>query len=171
MVADHRNGILSDHGELWAVASGFGWAAGSVATKYYQRRYNLDRLDFLSWQLLVGVLPLTPLPWLLGIAPAQWSIVYAALLGWTAIVCIAIGFLLWIDVLRVLSAGTASLNMFAIPVIALVSSMLVFDERRERVGGDRVHRGGPGDSDRAGDHRFAGKRDSPQVTPTPLDGG
>jgi drug/metabolite transporter (DMT)-like permease len=32
-------------------------------------------------------------------------------------------------VLTWLPAGTASLNMFAIPVIALVSSMLVFGER------------------------------------------
>jgi hypothetical protein len=38
-------------------------------------------------------------------------------------------FLLWITILRFLPAGTASLNMFAIPVIALVSSMLVFGER------------------------------------------
>jgi len=29
----------------------------------------------------------------------------------------------------VLPAGTASLNMFAIPVIAIVSSMLIFGER------------------------------------------
>ena len=41
----------------------------------------------------------------------------------------ALGFLLWIAVLRWLPAGTASLNMFAIPVIALVSSMPVFGER------------------------------------------
>jgi drug/metabolite transporter (DMT)-like permease len=41
----------------------------------------------------------------------------------------ALGFLLWIAILRYLPAGTASLNMFAIPVIALVLSMLVFGER------------------------------------------
>jgi len=31
--------------------------------------------------------------------------------------------------LRILPAGTATLNMFAIPVIALLGSMAVFDER------------------------------------------
>ena len=41
----------------------------------------------------------------------------------------ALGFLLWIAVLRFLPAGTASLNMLAIPVIALLSSMLIFGER------------------------------------------
>ena len=39
------------------------------------------------------------------------------------------GFLAWMEVLRWLPAGTASLNMFAIPVIALLSSMAVFGER------------------------------------------
>jgi drug/metabolite transporter (DMT)-like permease len=33
------------------------------------------------------------------------------------------------EILRWLPAGTASLNMFAIPVIALVSSMALFGER------------------------------------------
>ena len=41
----------------------------------------------------------------------------------------AVGFLAWIEILRWLPAGTASLNMFAIPVIALLSSMVVFGER------------------------------------------
>jgi drug/metabolite transporter (DMT)-like permease len=115
--------------KLWAVVSGFGWAAGTVATKYYQRRYKLDMLNFLSWQMLVGVLPLTPLPWLLGLAPARWDAEYVGLLAWTVVVSTALGFMLWIDILRHLSAGTASLNMFAIPVIALVASMIVFGER------------------------------------------
>lgn len=115
--------------KLWAVLSGFGWAAGTVATKYYQRRYRLDMLNFLAWQMFVGVLPLTPLPWLFGLAPARWDAAYVGLLAWTAVVSTALGFMLWIQVLRHLPAGTASLNMFAIPVIALAASMVFFGER------------------------------------------
>ena len=115
--------------KLWAVLSGFGWAAGTVATKYLQRRYRLDMLNFLAWQMLVGVLPLTPLPWLLGLAPARWDAAYVGLLASTAVVSTALGFLLWIEILRHLPAGTASLNMLAIPVIALASSMIAFGER------------------------------------------
>ena len=115
--------------KLWAVLSGLGWAAGSVATKYYQRRYRLDTLSFLGWQMLVGVLPLTPLPWLMGLPSAQWDAAFAVTLVWTASVSTAVGFLMWNAILRILPAGTASLNTFAIPVIALVSSMIVFGER------------------------------------------
>jgi drug/metabolite transporter (DMT)-like permease len=115
--------------KLWAVLSGFGWAAGTVATKYFQRSRAFDPLNFIAWQMLVGVLPLTLLPFVLDLPATRWSVVYALLLIHVGILSTALGFLLWIAVLRYLPAGTASLNMFAIPVIALVSSMLVFGER------------------------------------------
>lgn len=115
--------------KLWAVLSGLGWGAGSVATKYYQRRYRLDAISFLGWQMLVGVLPLTPLPWLIDVAPTQWSGAFVGTLIVTATISTALGFIMWNAILRVLPAGTATLNTFAIPVIALVSSMLVFGER------------------------------------------
>ncbi|MGH8801992.1 MAG: EamA family transporter, partial [Casimicrobiaceae bacterium] len=35
----------------------------------------------------------------------------------------------WMEILRWLPAGNASLNIFAIPVIALVASMVIFGER------------------------------------------
>ena len=79
--------------------------------------------------MLVGVLPLTVLPFAMTLPATRWSVAYAALLVWTGAVSTATGFLLWIAVLRFLPAGTASLNMFAIPVIALLSSMALFDER------------------------------------------
>ena len=114
---------------LWAVLSGFGWAAGTVATKYYQKRQRLDMLNFMAWQMAVGVLPLTLLPLFIDCAPTQWSVTQALLLVHVGAVSTAVGFLLWIAILRILPAGTASLNMFAIPVIALISSMAVFGER------------------------------------------
>jgi drug/metabolite transporter (DMT)-like permease len=118
--------------KLWAVASGFGWAAGTVLTKYYQRDGTLDMPNFMAWQMLAGVLPLTLLP-LVGDFPAtRWSAVQVLLLFHVGVVSTAFGFLLWLVVLRWLPAGTASLNIFAIPVIALVSSMAVFGERLTR---------------------------------------
>jgi drug/metabolite transporter (DMT)-like permease len=118
--------------KLWALLSGFGWAAGTVATKYFQRDRDLDMPNFFAWQMLAGVLPLTLLP-LFGEFPAtNWSATQVLLLLHVGVVSTALGFLLWLVVLRWLPAGTASLNMFAIPVIALISSMLVFDERLTR---------------------------------------
>jgi len=114
---------------LWAVLSGFGWGAGTVATKYFQQRRRLDMLNFTAWQVLLGVLPLTLLVAVLELPSSRWSPAQVALTFYVGAVSTAFGFVLWIAILRVLPAGTASLNMFAIPVIALVSSALVFGER------------------------------------------
>jgi drug/metabolite transporter (DMT)-like permease len=115
--------------KMWAVLSGFGWAAGTVAMKHFQRARRLDMLSFIAWQMLIGILPLCLLPLALPLPDAQWSATYVLLLLWTGALATACGFLLWMAVLRFLTAGTASLNMLAIPVIALLSSMLLFDER------------------------------------------
>lgn len=115
--------------KLWAVLSGFGWAAGTIATKYFQRDKHLDMLNFIGWQMIVGVLPFFLLPFIRDTPPVDWSPVYVAMLAYSGAIATGFGFVLWIAVLRFLPAGTAALNMLAIPAIALVSSMMIFDER------------------------------------------
>jgi drug/metabolite transporter (DMT)-like permease len=115
--------------KLWATLSGFGWAAGSIATKYYQRRHRLDLLNLLAWQMVAGIIPICLIPLVYALPPAEWNGGYVAALIYAGVVATALGFILWSAILVWLPAGTASLNMFAIPVIALVSSMLVFAER------------------------------------------
>ena len=116
----------------WAVLSGFGWAAGTVAMKYFQRARAFDMLNFIAWQMLLGLLPL--------LAACRSSCRCRTRLERKLRRCCCsgparcqpgVGFLLWIAVLRFLPAGTASLNMLAIPVIALLSSC---DLRRAPVG-------------------------------------
>jgi drug/metabolite transporter (DMT)-like permease len=115
--------------KLWAVLSGFGWAAGTVAVKYFQRERSFDMLNFMAWQMLLGMLPVLPIALVYPTRPPEWDATYSLLVLYTGAVSTAGGFMLWIAVLRWLTAGAASLNMLAIPVIALVSSMLFFGER------------------------------------------
>ena len=121
------------HGGLkakaWAVLSGFGWACGTIAMKYFQRTRDFDLLNFIAWQMLLGVLPLCLLPLALRLPETSWSATYVGLLLWTGALASGLGFVLWVGVLRFLTAGTAALNMLAIPVIALLSSMAIFGER------------------------------------------
>jgi drug/metabolite transporter (DMT)-like permease len=79
--------------------------------------------------MLLGVLPLCLLPLALPLPETSWSVTYVGLLLWTGALASGLGFVLWVGVLRYLTAGTAALNMLAIPVIALLSSMAVFGER------------------------------------------
>jgi len=115
--------------KLWAALSGFGWAAGSVATKYFQRRHRLDMLNFIAWQMVAGIIPICAIPLVHPFPATQWNAAYGAALFYAGVIATALGFLLWTMVLVWLPAGTASLNMFAIPLIALASSMAVFGER------------------------------------------
>lgn len=115
--------------KLWATLSGFGWAAGTVATKYFQRHRHIDMLNLIAWQMVAGIIPISLIPLVYPLPPAQWNGIYVSALLYTGVIATGIGFILWTAILAWLPAGTASLNMFAIPVIALVSSMLVFGER------------------------------------------
>ena len=123
----HWQGDIGAKG--WAILSGFGWAAGTVAMKFFQRARAFDMLNFIAWQMLLGLLPLSLIPILLPLPDTNWSVTYAGLLLWTGALNSGFGFVLWIGRPRFLTAGTASLNMLAIPVIALLSSMAVFGER------------------------------------------
>jgi drug/metabolite transporter (DMT)-like permease len=158
--------------KLWAVSSGLGWAAGTIATKYFQRDHRFDALNFIAWQMLIGVLPLSVLPLVFDLPATQWSGAYVLLLLQIGAVSTALGFLLWIAVLRWLPAGTASLNMFAIPVIALLSSMAVFGERLTRNEWIGIGCIGAGLALISIDAWRQGRRGAPVVTdPTPLEGG
>ena len=164
------------HGELapklWAALSGFGWAAGTVATKYFQRAHRFDALNFIAWQMLVGVLPLTVLPLVLDLPATQWSATFILLLVQVGAISTALGFLLWMAILRWLPAGTASLNTFAIPVIALLSSMAVFGERLTRNEWIGIACIGAGLAIISVDAWLGSRRGvAAAIVPTPLEGG
>jgi len=157
--------------KLWAALSGFGWAAGTVAMKYYQRDAEFHMLNFVAWQMLIGILPLTFLPWALDVPGTQWSVTQVLLFVYTGAIATAGGFLLWMAILRVLPAGTASLNMFAVPVVALVASMAIFGERlaaNEWLGIALI---AVGLVLIVLEARLSGRRAPLPATPTPVDGG
>lgn len=155
---------------LWAVLSGFGWAAGSVATKAFQRERPSDPTNFLGWQMLAGVLPLTLLPLVLDFAPTRWSAGHVALLGYIGVLSTAAGFMVWVAVLKHLPAGIASMSMFAIPPIALVQSTLFFGERLRPLDWLGIALIGAGLAVLAAIVR-RDARAAAVATPTPLDGG
>ena len=158
--------------KLWAVLSGFGWAAGTVAMKYFQRDRGFDMLSFIAWQMLIGVLPLTVLPWCFDVPATRWSVSQAGLLFIVGVVSTAGGFLVWLEILRWLPAGTASLNMFAIPVIALLSSMATFGERLTQNEWLGIALIGVGLALITAQALGRGRRAEPlPAAPTPVDGG
>jgi hypothetical protein len=62
------------------VTSGFGWAAGHGRHQVFPAGARFDALNFIAWQMLVGVLPLTLLPFVFDPPATQWSVSYVLLL-------------------------------------------------------------------------------------------
>jgi drug/metabolite transporter (DMT)-like permease len=123
----HWQGDIASKG--WAVLSGFGWAAGTVAMKYFQRAHASTCSISSRGRCCSGVLPLSLLPVFLSLPDTNWSGTYVGLLLWTGGAQLG-SRVPAVDRHPALSdGGTASLNMLAIPVIALLSSMAVFGER------------------------------------------
>ena len=158
--------------KLWAVLSGFGWASGTIAMKYFQRERGFHMPSFVAWQMLLGVLPLTLLPGWFGVPATQWSLLQVALLLIVGVVSTAGGFLAWMEILRWLPAGTASLSMFAVPVIALLASMAIFGERLAANEWTGVALIGAGLALIGVEALRTSRRTGPlPAAPTPLDGG
>ncbi len=115
--------------KLWATISGLGWAGGTVAQAYFQRQRRLEGMTLVTWQMVVGILPVCLIPLFLDLPGAEWNAVYLGSILYAGVIASGVGFVLWVGILGWLPAGTATLNMLVIPVIALLSSMLIFGER------------------------------------------
>lgn len=123
---DWHDGLVA---KLYAVLAGFSWAASAIGAKYMQRKQHFELLNFTAWHMLIGIAPLALAAALVPARATAWSVEYALLLFYCGVISTALGWIIWLSVLRRLSAGTASLNALAIPVIALIGSMLQFGER------------------------------------------
>jgi drug/metabolite transporter (DMT)-like permease len=100
-----------------------------LSTKWFQRRRAFDPINFTAWLMAIGLLPFFPFIAFRGAPAVAWDLAYVLELFYVGVVSTAFGWILWLAVLRRLTANAASFNMLAIPVVALTSSMLVFGEQ------------------------------------------
>jgi drug/metabolite transporter (DMT)-like permease len=122
----HWEGAIAP--KLWALLSGLGWSAAVLCTKWFQRHQTFDPINFTAWLMAIGLLPFFPFVAFRGAPAVAWDLPYVLELIYVGVISTALGWILWLAVLRRLSASAASFNMLAIPVVALTSSMLVFGE-------------------------------------------
>lgn len=119
--------------KVLAVASGFVWAVSAVMVKRMQARAPMDLLSMTAWQMLFGSVPLAAIALLNPGMHVQWTVPFSLALAFNAIATTAIGWWLWLYVLKVLPAGAAGMSTFAIPVIAMLASWLQLGEQPDRV--------------------------------------
>jgi drug/metabolite transporter (DMT)-like permease len=116
-------------GLLLAIGAAMGWAAGTIYLKWAQIREEPMAVTF--WQLIVGFVvivicqPLFEGPlhlWPIR-ATTLGALVFAGLVG------SGIAYFLWFEIVRRLSAMTASLGVLASPAVGVVASVIMLGER------------------------------------------
>ena len=104
------------------------WAASAVVVKLMQREHQIDVISLTTWQMAFGALPLIVLALVLDSGGPEWTVAFVSSLAYTAIIATAVASVLWLYVLRALSAGPAGLGMLSIPVVGVVAAWLQLGE-------------------------------------------
>jgi drug/metabolite transporter (DMT)-like permease len=114
---------------LLAVASGASWAAGSVVAKRAFRHQSVDLLRLTAWQLVVGAAVLSVLAVATHKTPIVWSPHMLLALGYNAILSTALGWVLWLFIVRTLPAGVAGLASLMTPVMSVLEALWLLGEK------------------------------------------
>jgi drug/metabolite transporter (DMT)-like permease len=114
---------------FFAVMSGFCWAVSTVIAKRWRRERTFDLLSVSAWQMLVGGIVLGVLAWLVPSRPVQWTNEFLLTVAYILFLAAVGGWMLWLYILKHLSAGVASLGLMAVPVLGVLFSRVHFGER------------------------------------------
>jgi drug/metabolite transporter (DMT)-like permease len=112
-----------------AVAAGALWALGTVLSKKMVPKNSVDLVSFASWQMLVATIPLALAAFLVPSRPMDWNAEYIVYFVYATVFGTVVGWFLWFYVLNHVTAGVATLNSLAIPVVAVVSAWVQLGER------------------------------------------
>ncbi|MEQ8661868.1 MAG: DMT family transporter [Gammaproteobacteria bacterium] len=107
---------------LVAMLGALFWAGSVIMIKRMLAREPMDLLALTAWQMLLGALVLGAIALGVDAAPVTWSGRFIVVLTVTAIISTGCGWVLWVYLLYVLPAGTASLMTLLVPVIAVVAT-------------------------------------------------
>jgi drug/metabolite transporter (DMT)-like permease len=111
-----------------ATLGGVSWAASVIVAKKLRHRGDVQLLSLTAWQMLFGVIPLIVIALAVPSRPIEWSGYFIFALAYAGILATVVGWFLWLYVLNHLSAGTASINSLAIPIVAVLCAWIELGE-------------------------------------------
>lgn len=118
---------LAPVGFALGIASGFGWAVGTLILK--RARVPVSATVVTGWQLLIAAVPTTIGAFAFGEGPwfmPSWQSL--AVIAWIALVPMSIGNVSWFAIVGLLPANVAGLSAILVPVVAMVSGAIVHGE-------------------------------------------
>jgi drug/metabolite transporter (DMT)-like permease len=122
-------GLGSLTGSLLALAGGMGWGVGTLLAKRLFQRHTLNVLSVTAWQMLLGAVltwPFTlvfPQPDVVWTGEVIWGIAYMSILA------SALGWWLWLSVVRRVSATVAGMSSLGVPVLTVILAWALLGER------------------------------------------
>lgn len=119
----HRS-LLS---EVFAVLSGMSWAASVVVAKRLQQK-EADLLILTAWQMLFGSIPLVVVGIIESGLSIHWTGYFIGALLYNIIPCNALAFLLWLFIVRNLSAGVAGMGSLITPLFGVFCAWVILGE-------------------------------------------
>lgn len=123
----HWHGSLAS--SLLALAAGASWAGGSVVAKLAFRHHRVDLLGLTAWQMAVGAAVLSVLALATHQQPVIWSSYMLLALGYNAVLATALGWVLWLFIVRALPAGIAGLSSLMIPIMSVLLALWLLGEK------------------------------------------
>ena len=113
-----------------AVMAGIFWALAVIlAKKLHHRVPDLDLVSLTAWQMFFGSLPLVVVAFWVDAPPIDWSPRLFAAIGFNAILCNALAWLLWLYALQRLAAGVASMTSMLAPLIGVLAAWVQLGEQ------------------------------------------
>ncbi|MDE1982081.1 MAG: EamA family transporter [Betaproteobacteria bacterium] len=115
--------------KLLGVLAALCWAIGTILVKRLRARQTVDLLNLTTWQMVVGAVVLAGFAAVVPEPSTRWSPHFLEILGFMSVASTALCWWLWIYILDRVPAWEASLSVLGTPVVALLSSRWLTDER------------------------------------------
>lgn len=122
----HMQGSLASKG--LAVLCGAVWGIAVILGKKIQANKRVDLLSLTAWQMFLGALVLAVISGCVPQPPIHWTPYLFGALLYNIIPSTAIGWLVWLYLLRTLKASAAGVGSLLIPVVGVLAAALQLKE-------------------------------------------
>ncbi len=112
-----------------AMASGLCWAMSAIAAKQIYARFpHVELLSLTTWQMTIGALLMVVIALIVPQRPIEWNGYVVFAIAYNAVLGTALGWTLWLYLLKALPAAVAGLSMLAIPACSVIFAWIILGE-------------------------------------------
>lgn len=111
------------------LAAGLCWGGGVVVSKKLFQERPPTMLNFITWQMIFGSLFCLPLVLFVPQRPTIWSVELFMGMAYMAILASALGWWLWLSVVRRVSVAVVGMSSLGVPVLAVILAWVLLGER------------------------------------------